>query len=335
MIDIKIVDILQTICIGLFAITIALFFYFYLSKLFVKNKFDEEQFFKWIKELLTGNVQETGYLLLTIVLVYFLGVVAGDLTERMTDSNNDAERPWYLTKLNGLSKMPQIGHIRRLSLIDSNNELTNLGKSVFRSVELVREANQSNNTTYFMDSSLKQVYPDSTTMQAKKYITADSNFDGFITDLFYSCKNWCYSIDHEAKNELKSLQVRIDLNRSIALLSVIGLIFLIATLIVYFIVHIVYIKTPLKKYFKNDFNNFPLDAKRHTAIAFILLLGSFVLTKECYRINLFSFNKRAYGYYVSHLRHMDLEEKKRQQFKSETEVAKVRLEITPDHEPTK
>jgi hypothetical protein len=36
---------------------------------------------------------------------------------------------------------------------------------------------------------------------------------------YYTAKNWCYSLEHEPLNELKQIQNRIDLSRSMLLLT--------------------------------------------------------------------------------------------------------------------
>ncbi len=298
--DIKLFDILQTLCIGVFCLALIIFFYFFYNKCFIKKKFNEKNFFVWLKDdVLKGKIQESGYLSLAVIMVYFLGIIASDLTERMTDSNNNKERSLALKELNYISVMPTVGKIRKLALIDSDDSLTTLGNSVFGSYPLIKEANRINKTFYFLREADTSLINEKSDSLARVYIK-DSKFDRFISLLYYTSKNWCYSKDHEPLSELKSIQNRVDLSRSIVLLTTTALQLLI-------LFYLFYIFLNLKSIYqwiiepKNNLSHLP----RSISSLFIKFLVIFfiitVLCRECFQICLLSYNKRAFGYYVSHL----------------------------------
>lgn len=298
MFDIKLIDILQTICIGVFFLTLILLFYFLYKKFFVKDTFDETKFFTWLKDdLLKGN-KETGYLLIATVIIYVLGSIASDLTERMTDSSNNKERNVILKELNYVSFMPSVSDIRKVTLIDNDDSLTTLGHSVFGNLELVRDANNINKTRFFLNEK-DSIAKDSLDALARIYLLPDNRkkFDKFISLIYYTAKNWCFSKDHEPLTELKSIQIRIDLNRSIVLLVCVAL----QLIVLYYLIFVIrnfkkiFIKTP------NDWKDIPKSVTEITLKSILVFFILGVLCRECFHICSLSYYKRAYGYYVSYL----------------------------------
>ncbi|MFT3909814.1 MAG: hypothetical protein QM737_10345 [Ferruginibacter sp.] len=305
MIDLKLFDIFATICVGFFTIILIIFFYFMFNKLFVRDRFNEKEFTKWLFEnLLSKDIKGTGYVLLGSIFIYFFGIMAGDLTDRMTDSNNFKEKNYVLKELHWFSKIPNVGRLRKQSLIDSDEDLTTLGTSVFHSSSLVKKANNIMNTHFFLDSSYTSLVPTKQMQDSvKKYVVKpdenkDSDFDKFISLLFYASKNWCYSKEHEPLNELKSIQNRIDLSRSIVLLTAVAIQLMLLFMLVFFIFFI-------KRIFredKDDSEKIYLRTIRNIFYrATLLLIVILFLSKECYKICQLSYNKRAFGYYVSYL----------------------------------
>lgn len=298
--EIKVLDILQTLCIGAFSVTLIIFFYFLFNKCFVKKKFDQQKFFSWISDdVLKGENLKTGYLSLALILVYFLGNLASDLTERMTDSNNNKERSAVLKELNWLAVMPSVGEIRKLALIDSEDSLTTLGNSVFSSYILLEEANKFNGSRFFLNTGDTSLLPGNKDSLIQTYMK-DPKFDRFIALLFYTSKNWCYSKEHEPLRELKSIQNRIDLSRSTVLISSVALQLIVLLYVIFFFYNIHYFIRKRKSEddeYRSLFKNVSYLILR-SAIIF-LVIG--ILCRECFQITLLSYNKRAYGYYTSYL----------------------------------
>ena len=304
--EIKLLDILQTLCIGVYSLTLIVFFYFLYNKCFVHKKFNEKEFFDWLKDDVLKGDFKTGYLSLAVLLVYFLGILASDLTERMTDSNNNKERSVVLQELNTISFMPNVGHIRKLTLVDSEDSLTTLGNSVFNSYPLVLEANQINKSSFFLNKKDTSLLSENQDSLVKRYLK-DTRFDRFISLLYYSSKNWCYSKEHEPLQELKSIQNRIDLSRSIVLLTAVAFQLLILFYLVFFLVNVKSVLqlsakrgkelTASEQQFKSLFKN----VNALTAKSLLAFLLTAILCRECFQICLMSYNKRAYGYYVSHV----------------------------------
>jgi hypothetical protein len=309
MIELKIPEMIQTICIGVFTTILFLYFYFLYCKMFKKNKFNEEEFNKWIKtEILDKNFKETGYFLISLVFVYLFGIVAGSLTDRMTDSNNPNERNCILKELNYVSCMPSIGEIRKLVLIDSEGFLTTLGNSVFKTQKLVKEANEFNGTNFFLNETKDSMSSLSTQQLVQKYLKDDklnekcnlnpSSFEKFIDLLYYTSKNWCYTKEQEALNELTSIQISIDLTRSMVLLAAISIQLILLLYLLFIAINYKDVFSAIKvKEFKEHLNSINQTVFK----SLFVLVFTVLLCKESFKINLMNYNKRAFGYYVTYL----------------------------------
>lgn len=299
MIDLKLIDTIQTFCIGIFVLVLIIFFYFLFNKYFVKERFDEQRFLTWINDDILKGESTTGYISLAVILIYFLGIISSDLTERMTDSNNDKERSGILKELHKVSFMPSVGEMRRLSLIGSDDSLTTLGTSVFRSLPLVKGANEINESHFFLAEGDSSLAEEDMNSLVKKYLK-DKKFDRFISLLYYASKNWVFSKDHEPLQELKSIQNRVDLSRSIVLITAVAVQLLLLFYIVYFILN----TRKITGYFKKNDTVCGSKFKSAGILFFnslLIFLVIAILCRECFKTCLLSYNKRAYGYYVSHL----------------------------------
>ena len=297
MFDIKLLDIIQIITIGVFAIMLLVFMYFVYHKFFVKDEFNETEFFKWLSDkVLNGNFKESGMLITTMVLVYFFGIVAGDLTDRMSDSSSNRDKSFVMKELNVVSGMPDVGQIRLGSLITPAGELTTLGSSVFTSPKLLLEANKINKTRFFLDNVKDSVTTQPIGTLAKSYLSKNRDaFNKFISLAFYASKNWCYSKDNEPLAELKAIQVRMDLSRSTVLLATVGIQFTVLSYLIFLVINAGAIRgrTIREDHLKS--------VNRTTKRAVFILVPLIFFCGEAFKNCQYSYNRRAFGYYVSHL----------------------------------
>lgn len=300
MFDLKITDILSTFCIGILSLSLITYFYFIINKFFVTSKFDQEGFIKWTKEILTNSYDKNGYMTIVLTICFFLGVLAGDLTGRMTDSDENP-KSFLLKELKYFSRMKSQDSARIEALVKSENwELTGLGKSVLLSEKIVERGNRFAGTTFLQDT---------TKLFAKKWhglqVKLKSNpeirisFSRFLQQIYYAGKNWCYSTDHEPLHELKSIQNRIDLSRSTVLLMSLSIQILAAIVGINLLYIAVLVLLKEKKPSYIEIRSFGRPYYLLQVNFFIFFFALLLIAKECYEINLDSYNKRAYGYYVS------------------------------------
>jgi hypothetical protein len=312
MFDLKLTDVFSTLCIGILTLSLITYFYFIVNKFFVKGKFDGDIFIQWIKDILKGSYKESGYLVLALVVVYCLGVVAGDLTGRMTDSDS-SHKSWLLRKLKVVSKMPSQENNRIETIVEAGNgwKLSGLGGSVLRSPSIVKNANLISGTSFLQDSTC--TFNENWDI-LRLQLVADSlsetgvrrNFAIFLQQIYYTGKNWCFSKDHEPLNELKAIQNRIDLSRSMVLLMTlsIGVLLLVVILNLFYVVIIQQVKEQKTwKFWQNG--KFQNKFNLLQSGAFVIFIVIFLVSKECYQINQDSYNKRAYGYYVSEVNRIE------------------------------
>jgi hypothetical protein len=304
MFDLKLTDVFSTLCIGILTLSLITYFYFIINKFFVAGKFDKDIFIQWIKDILKGSYKESGYLVLALVVVYCLGVVAGDLTGRMTDSDS-SHKSWLLRKLKVISKMPSQENNRIESIVDAEKgwKLTGLGSSVLRSSSIVKNANLISGTNFLQDSTCTF---DENWAILHQYLVADSlrktgvrrDFAVFLQQIYYTGKNWCFSKDHEPLNELKAIQNRIDLSRSMVLLMTLSICILLLVVIANLLT---VVKQLISRQQKQKF----WGSGGVQSGAFLIFIAVFLVSKECYQINQDNYNKRAYGYYVSEVNRIE------------------------------
>ena len=312
MFDFGIADIFSTLCIGIITATLIVYFIFITQKLFRDNRFDNEVFFNWIKTLLSQSYEKSGYAILLLVVVYCLGIIAGDLTERLTDDNQKQGIAGLLDGVN--KKIPffslPTADSERMSVIFKYSEqdtipvdLTPLGTSVFSNRDILSEGSKSTGDSIFKKTTpkLQALWLHSLCQNPSERKKMMPQIKTFVREVFYNGKNWCYSKDWEPLDELKAIQSRIDLSRSMAQMIEAAIIVLLV---------IILINIPLKliqnrnKKSKNEGDNSKNNQwsgiYTQTQIgAFIVFVILFLIGRQCYVINEANFNKRAFGYYVS------------------------------------
>lgn len=305
MFDLKLTDIFSTICIGILSVALITYFYFIINKFFVKDKFDNDQFSNWLKSVLSENYKDSGYMILALVAVFCLGNIAGDLTGRMTDSDNN-HKSFILNNLRKTSGMSSQEDNRIATLIDTSDatewRIRSLGKAVLNSPEIVANANQLSETAFFQDTSCN--FAENWTMLLPKLQQKDKttwiSFKKFLQQVYYTSKNWCFSKEHEPLNELKSIQNRIDLSRSMTLLMTFSLL-LLAVIVAVNLVYVGHLSINNKNWKFWSKENFRKGFYIIQGRALILFFVIQTISKECYDINQENYNKRAYGYYVSEI----------------------------------
>jgi hypothetical protein len=299
MFDLKLTDIFSTICIGVLTAVLITYFYFIWNKFFVKDRFDNDAFSKWIKELLVRNYKESGYTILALVIIFCLGTIAGDLTERMTDSD-DINKSLILKELSRVSFMDNVEKTRMATLVDLEKDRpTHLGASVFRTPTVVKNANHYSGSSFFLTTDSISTQWRNLSPQLKNKDSMN-RFNGFVQEIYYTAKNWCFSMAGEPLNELKSIQNRIDLSRSMVLLLACSTQFLLL-LVIANLIYVLIIRQRDKRRQKQITSLKNWDSFIHLTQGNILLLMLIiiVISRECYGINQTNYNKRVYGYYIS------------------------------------
>jgi hypothetical protein len=304
MFDLKLTDIFSTLCIGILSVALITYFYFIINKFFVKDKFDNDLFLNWLKSVLSENYKDSGYMILALVAVFCLGNIAGDLTGRMTDSDN-SHKNLILTNLRKTSGMSSQEDNRIAALIDTSNarawRVRSLGKAVLTSPAIVANANRLSETAFLADTTRKFSENWAVLLpQLQKDKKMWNNFKGFLQQIYYTGKNWCFSKEHEPLNELKSIQNRIDLSRSMTLLMTFSLL-LLAVIVAVNAMYVGYLSINNKAWKFWSKENFRKGFYIIQGRALILFFVIQAISKECYDINQENYNKRAYGYYVSEI----------------------------------
>lgn len=325
MFDLKLTDVFSTLCIGILSLALITYFYFIFNKFFVKDKFNQADFINWVKNMLTEDNAHSGYMVLALVTVYCLGVIAGDLTGRMTDSDS-SHKNYILRELKWASQMRSQEENRKEAIVDSAKrwELTSLGNAVFRSKSIVSNANYITGTNFFTKKPTQNRIRQSTMLQDTAYnfnsdwthiqniLRKDTAkltrkmFGQFIQQIYYTGKNWCFSKDHEPLNELKSIQNRIDISRSVVLLLTFS-IQLLALTVITNLISLAYLKIQNKEregkfWWKPKFGKICHVLQIGFFAAFLVIL---VVSEECYEINQDNYNKRAFGYYVTEVNRVE------------------------------
>jgi len=294
MFELKLVDIFSTLCVGFITVMTGIYIYFLAIKMFIHQKFDRELFTRWSRDLLTSSVKDTWYAFLAIIMLYFFGIIAGDLTGRMTDS--DDHKASILSLLKTCTFMEQESHLRKEALFNlhTDSSITGLGTAVFLNKHIVEEGNRTAGTHFFADiPGNREVLQEDWLTIKRKLPGSDVAFTNFVFEIYYNAKNWVYSKDHEPLHELKDIQSRIDLSRSIVLIVAFSLVIILVMSAVF------------------PFYYLYLRWKNRPVLFYIPLSGIFLLLlfllicRECYHINEINYLKRAYGYYVSYTQRED------------------------------
>lgn len=308
MIDINIFELLSTIGIGTVAMISLLYCYFISLKLFNARKHNSEAFITWVKNYLREEYKQSGYTLITSVLIFSLGVMTEDFTDHLADS--ETSRNPIVSTLKSFELLRSEGELRRQTLVVNDTSLSGLGKEIFNNKKINSDTNQLKNNNYFFNTGNASEY----WKEKGSSILNDANrlksFNSFVNRIYYTAKNWCYLKSEPARKELEEIQTRIDLARSLSLISFFSLILVIILYSGYYINELL-----LKK--KNKFTivnttisdgverTFPERKVFYPFRAIIVLLLIFLVTKLCYEVAENNFNERAFGYYISYLKFTD------------------------------
>jgi amino acid transporter len=135
-------------------------------------------------------------------------------------------------------------------------------------------------------------------IQLRKDSALNATFTRFVLQIYYVSKNWVYSKDGEPLHELKDLQIGIDMSRSLVLICVMGEIVILG-MWVFFLLFYAYLK-----WFKESSIRFHWLNIHAVTVVVVLLIS-----RACYHIEQRNYLKRSYGYYVSHVNQLKLEQR--------------------------
>jgi hypothetical protein len=309
MLEIKIIDLLSVLCVGFITIFLGGFFLYWYRKFFGPRA--DKDFSNWLFDFLTKPLNDTILFIATVVLTYLIGLIVGDLTERMSDSDN-LHKGIILTEVKQMVGLKSTNKLREEVIFNEEAmKLTELGRSVLNTPDIVRLGNKLA-ATHFLEEiysvdSLGAPLFDINTAWPKQLVSLRSNADSmdqfkqFVRQIYYGSKNWIFLNTQEPLQEIKSFQTRIDLSRSLILLLGISLqvyvLFVIGSLLVLLVRRL-----PL-----------PCSAKSLVGQVYTVMLCfilGIVITKVCYYKCTGGYNNRAYGYFASSIQERYLEKPK-------------------------
>ncbi|HRH59072.1 MAG TPA: hypothetical protein PL045_00770 [Chitinophagaceae bacterium] len=224
---------------------------------------------------------------------------------------------------------------------DSIWSLTSLGKAVFGNAKIDSEANNAlkQHNPFFDYTSKKSNVEDDlheifecvkcSYLDDKNY---KAEFDDFVSQIYFTAKNWCYVNGGEPLIEIKNIQNQIDFSRSIAYISV--LILLITSVFFFLelaadlfyslyslilvllfkwakIIRSSYIKNYIRPKLVGKIRNQKDKASAivsrfkkaltYYVVGIILLLSIWFYCRQAYYVSCINFDRRAFGYYSSHM----------------------------------
>ncbi len=303
MIEFNLFEFFGILGVGTFAILSAIYFIFEYQRLFNTKKHNENAFYKWLKQVLKSNYRDSLLIVVAAVSVYSAGILAQDITDKLTDTadnTNLARKLPFIKKL-----LPNEGKLRVESLVKSDTSLTHLGGEVFDSAHKIM--NTPKNGLPFMNNS--SIKADSFWRKEGRYIM-DSirkwdpkpKFVDFVNGIYYTSKNWCYLRSGPVRSELEGIQERIDFSRSLLLIAYLNSLLLILFYLVYYI-------PEFRKGKKNRFivcnpGAFEIPFKKIFYPTALLICAFIILiTRIGYIAAEKNFNERAMGYYVSQFKY--------------------------------
>lgn len=274
MFDFNIIEVFSTIGVGLASAILLAYFYFLFCKYFFIHMHNQNAFLVWFKASLEKDYTKTGHALVTLILIYGLGILIQDITDYMTDS--DENKNPVICAFQKLSLLDREGELRRNALFKNEEKMTHLGKEIMTDSQLLKTAHLKN-AVGFHDI-------------------------GAINGIYYTSKNWAYLHAPPVREELQSIQNRVDFTRSIYVEAFISLILI----VVFFLAYII---KELARGKKNRFTVKEKDVSEgkffFPRLSLIVLIPILIISRYCYIAAENNFNERAFGYYVSHFRYAE------------------------------
>jgi hypothetical protein len=306
MIDLKLTEIYSILGVGIFVMITLVYFYFLAQKLFNIRRHNRNPFFVWLQETLKTNYKDSGYALVTAILVYSSGLLTQDITDHMTDSERNFNP--IISFVKNVNLIENEGEMRKASLVESDTKLTGLGREVFKHANEILHIDSLKKLPLFNEGDDVAGYWQ---LHGKDILDStkwNKNFTDLVSGIYYTSKNWCYLRSEPVRKELDAIQERIDFSRSICILSFLGILGILLIYLAYY----------LRELFKKKSSRFKIvsvfiineEVKKREVFrkvfypfrSLLILLVIMYVARICYSAAEKNFNERAMGYYVSHLK---------------------------------
>ncbi len=286
-------EIFGSLTIGIIITSIAFFLIYQVNGL--RAWIPRKPFFDWALSHLE-RIRSTGNstLVVGLILIYAVGQLIEDVSDNLID-NRDS--------LGGISRVlsstvPSEPNIRLKTIVnfsESGTELTKLGDELFQEKGLLQEAILKVESKIHVDQDSLLNYPEFYLGGQDEHQFRTLGIQRIINSIYFRAKNWCYSQDNYFQ-ELELIQARVDFSRST---YVILIFFLLVSLLVLILqsIFLVRRKKPLAGELKKQKN-----VERKQVLYCILIALSFIfISRFAYVITEQNFDKRAVGYYLSHV----------------------------------
>lgn len=296
------VGVISTICISFLIYELAIIF----------EQTPEKDFTHWWKESFIFSDKGHSAVIIFIVLVYALGQLVEDTSDKIIDDPDSlgSTSSFIAKKL----KHEESG-MRTEVFVDFKDytSLTSIGHELLQFEELVRYAADKNvNHKVDIDSLLS--FPSVYLKYKNKNWFDESEMEDIINSIYYRAKNWCYTQD-KYYQDLELIQARIDFSRTLFVILIVmlgvSLLFLItqSMKLVYWALKNRSSETSLENKTESRFENdskpdrksLLFNALIRNGVLILIMLLLLNVTRFTYGVAEENFNKRTFGYYLSHL----------------------------------
>lgn len=308
MLDLKLTEIFGVLGVGIFVVITIVYFYFLAQKLFNIRRHNKDAFISWLKGTLSGDYKDTGYAIISGLIVYSAGLLMQDITDHMTDSDTNLNPVISFVKQTNL--LDNEGELRKAVLIEDGKKLTGLGKEIFSKARFILKTDSAEKLDFFDEGMKPQQY---WSIHGDSICKLKKDLTGFVNRLYYTCKNWCYLEAQPVHKELDDIQERIDFSRSIAIMAFLAMLGILLLYIVYYAVELFFKKKNSR--FKVVLHLAGQPAQKNNVavrrvsrrvfhpLRALLILGCITYAASvCYSAAEKNFNERAMGYYVSQIK---------------------------------
>jgi len=245
-------------------------------------------------------------ILIVVVLILSLGFIIQDFTDYLTDSDTEANKTIFKFQRFCLGKESK--H-RFDSIIITKKGPS--GKTIYQLRSGIGKALFNNNHKVYLEYHIKNIHDAIFVRDPDKFLKGISDYSSmqisdseklkneeklksvtsFINNLYYTAKNWCYS-QQTYYDELKNIQSRVDMSRSLFFISTISLLFMLILGILGYMFR------------KSSSFTEKTIIRNYISTIFIYFIFTFLLafvSISSFKMSERNFNERAFGYYISHI----------------------------------
>jgi hypothetical protein len=317
MLNIDILNFLSTVTVGFTVLLIGLYVYYLVQRLF-RVKREMNSYLGWMQDKIKWSMEykQSSYTLLVSVVVFSCGVMVQDFTDALSDS--ESNKNFLLRGFEYSNILRKEGVLRLETLLVEEGDYARLNG-------LGKELLLNNDYLDRIDERLASTWRDwcvqygsefcEGKMFLKDSLKKDKELLGIVNGVYYTSKNWCFLEKESVRLELVDIQTRIDMSRSLTVVSAVSMVVIVALYVYYFVWACVghvwwysWSKVSLWRIFWKEWyvvwRHFG-----HTWSTLLVLLLLCVVSRLSYEIAENNYNERAFGYYVSYVKLKVLESK--------------------------